>query len=328
MKILIAGYGSIGRRHFRNLIALGQKDILFYRTHHSTLDTGELEGFPVESDLQKALAHKPGAVIISNPTALHLEVAIPAAEMGCHILMEKPISHSMQGIDQLKTALHKGGGQFLTGFQYRFHPGLLTIRDLLISEAIGRIISAHVHWGEYLPGWHPWEDYSQGYSARSDLGGGVVLTLCHPIDYLRWLLGEINQVFALTGKLSQLNLSVEDTAMIGLRFDDGFIGSIYLDYIEQPPSHKLEIIGDQGKIYWDNQTGEVRLFSEIEENWRTIKPPKKFERNQLFIEQMKHFLLLTKGKTKSRCGFEDGVRALQLALAVHESQTTGKLIRL
>lgn len=328
MKILIAGFGSIGRRHFRNLIALGEHDILFYRTNHSTLDADELTGFTVESDLNKALAHRPQAVIVSNPTALHLDVAIPAAEMGCHIFMEKPLSHSMEGIDDLAAAIKKGGGQFLTGFQFRFHPGLITIRDLLAHGTIGKVISAHAHWGEYLPGWHPWEDYRQGYSARADLGGGVVLTLCHPLDYLRWLVGEIDQVNAMTAKLSNLELSVEDTAQIGLRFTHGALGSLYLDYIQKPPKHHLQIIGDQGEIYWDNADGKVKFYRRSEDRWQTISPPRKFERNDLFLKQMQHFRNVVHGKVQPVCTFEDGVRSLQIALAVHQSQAAGKLIQL
>ena len=92
MKFLIAGFGSIGRRHLRNLQALGERDILLYRSHHSTLPDEEIAGLPVETDLKAALAHHPDAVIISNPTALHLDVAIPAAQAGCAILLEKPIA--------------------------------------------------------------------------------------------------------------------------------------------------------------------------------------------------------------------------------------------
>ncbi len=102
MKFLIVGFGSIGRRHLRNLQALGEHDILLYRTHHSTLPEDEIAGIPVETDLQAALAHKPDAVIIANPTALHLGVAIPAAEAGCALLIEKPISHDLAGTAELK----------------------------------------------------------------------------------------------------------------------------------------------------------------------------------------------------------------------------------
>ena len=124
MRFLIAGFGSIGRRHFRNLLALGERDILLYRTRRSTLPDDELQGFTVETDLQAALAHRPDAVIIANPTALHLDMAIPAAKAGCSILMEKPISNDLDRMDELAAALEAGGGKLLMGFQFRFHPGL------------------------------------------------------------------------------------------------------------------------------------------------------------------------------------------------------------
>jgi predicted dehydrogenase len=152
MKFLIAGYGSIGRRHFRNLLALGERDILFYRTHQSTLPIDELSGFVVETDLEKALGYHPHAVIVSNPTSLHLDVAIPAAEAGCHLFLEKPISHSLDRVDELRTAVLHGGVQVFVGFQFRFHPGLQTVRGMIANGVIGRPLSARAHWGEYLPG--------------------------------------------------------------------------------------------------------------------------------------------------------------------------------
>ena len=156
----------------------------------------------------------------------------------------------------------------------------------------------------------------------------MVLTLCHPLDYLRWLIGEIKQLTAMTARLSDLELSVEDTAQIGLRFDNGAIGNVYLDYIQKPPSHHLQIIGDQGEIHWDNSDGKVKLYRHAQERWETINPPRKFERNDLFLKQMQHFRNVAHGKAQPVCTLEDGVRALQIALAVHESQATGKLIEL
>ena len=214
MKFLIAGFGSIGRRHFRNLLTLGERDILLYHTYHSSLPDDELGGFPIETDLRAALAHQPDAVIVSNPTALHLEVAIPAAQCGCHLLIEKPISHSMARIDELEQVVQQNDNQVLVGYQLRFHPGLKLVKKLLDEGAIGEPVSARAHWGEYLPDWHPWEDYRQGYSARSDLGGGVILTLSHPLDYLRWLLGEVDCLWAFAGRLGDLEIDVEDTAEI------------------------------------------------------------------------------------------------------------------
>ena len=231
MKFLIAGFGSIGRRHFRNLLSLGIDDIVFLRSNQSTISDDEIADFLVETDLQSALSHKPDAVIIANPTSLHLDVAIQAAKLGCHLFIEKPISHSLERIDLLQKALQQGGGKVFTAFQFRFHPGLLTIKNLIStpSSAFGRPLYVRSHWGEYLPNWHPWEDYRKGYSARADLGGGVVLTLCHPLDYVRWIFGEVTSVWAFTSDQSDIEIDVEDTAEIGLRFENGVIGSIHLD---------------------------------------------------------------------------------------------------
>lgn len=340
MKFLIAGLGSIGRRHLRNLLALGERDILLYRTRRSTLPDDELAGLTIETDLQSALAHHPDAVIVSNPTALHLDVAIPAAEAGCHLLLEKPISHSMERLDELQAALQSGRRsdglcpQVLVGFQFRYHPGLQQVRRWLVEGAIGRPLSARAHWGEYLPGWHPWEDYRQGYSARPDLGGGVILTLSHPLDYLRYLLGEVAELWAFSAQISDLELRVEDTAEIGLRFASGVLGSVHLDYNQRPPSHHLEIVGTEGTIRWDNQDGAARLFAELasarasQAEWEIQTPPPGFERNHLFLAQMQHFLEVIHGQAQPLCTLDDGIKALQLALAAHTSQKQGIIIRL
>ncbi len=328
MKILIAGFGSIGRRHFHNLLALGERDILFYRSGRSTLPDDELRDYPLETDLQAALARRPQAVIVANPTALHLQVAIPAAAAGCSLLLEKPVSHTLDGLTELQEAVQKSGAKVLVGYQFRFHPGLRQVKQLFDGGMIGRMVSVRAHWGEYLPGWHPWEDYRQGYSARQDLGGGVVLTLCHPLDYLRWLFGEITALWAFTGQLSGLELSVEDTAEIGLRFAGGALGSLHLDFCQRPPSHYLEAIGTQGTIRWDNSDGAVHLYRAGPDQWMNFPAPEGFERNSMFLDQMRHFLAVVRGEAEPSCTLHDGLQALRLVLAAGLSQSQGRCIDL
>ena len=328
MKFLIAGLGSIGRRHLDNLLTLGQKDILLYRTHLSTLPDADTYDFPAETDLQAALDHNPDAVIVSNPTALHLDVAIPSAEAGCHLFLEKPISNSMDRIDVLRKAVKREGGQVFTGFQFRFHPGLQLIKRSLNEGVIGIPLSVHAHWGEYLPDWHPWEDYRSGYSARPDLGGGVILTLCHPLDYLRWMLGEVSELWAFTGQLSDMEIQVEDVAEIGLKFANGVLGSIHLDFFQHPPSHYLEIIGTSGTIKWNKSDGVVRVYQTECGEWQEFNPPVGFERNDIFMAEMRHFISVLKGESSPLCTLEDGVSALVLALAAHESHQDTKIVKL
>lgn len=334
MKFLIAGLGSIGRRHLHNLLALGEKDIILYRTHRGTLPDAELADFHVETDLATALSYQPDAVIVSNPTSLHLDVAIPAAEAGCHLFLEKPISHSLERIDDLTRAVESARVQVFVGYQFRFHPGLRQVKHLLENSAIGQPLSVRAQWGEYLPGWHPWEDYRQSYSARPDLGGGVILTLCHPLDYLRWLLGEVTHLWAFAGHLSKLEIQVEDSAEIGLRFASGVIGSVHLDYARQPATHHLEIVGTDGTLQWNNEDGSVHLYQASGpgherisgDEWQVFPAPEGFERNAMFLEQMRHFVAVLHNETAPFCTLEDGVRALQLSMAAIASQREGRMI--
>ncbi|HEY3344594.1 MAG TPA: Gfo/Idh/MocA family oxidoreductase [Anaerolineaceae bacterium] len=327
MRFLIAGFGSIGRRHLRNLRALGEQDILLYRTHQSTLPEDEIAGVPVETDLERALAHHPDAVIVANPTAAHLEVAIPAARAGCALLIEKPLTDALERLGELETALAASGRQALVGFQFRFHPGLQQASQLLQAGAIGRPIGARAHWGEYLPDWHPWEDYRHSYSARKELGGGVVLTLSHPIDYLRWLLGEADAVSAQVGTLGELGIGVEDTAEITMHFARGALASLHLDYLQKPASHHLEIIGTHGTLRWDNASGEVRVFPSTRGDWESYPAPPSFERNDLFLSELRHFILVARGEAQPVCTLQDGARAVELALAAHRSAEEGRLIQ-
>ena len=339
-KFLIAGLGSIGRRHFRNLVALDERDIVFLRTRKASLPDDELEGYPVETDIGAALQkHKPDAVIVANPTALHLGVAIPAAEAGCHILLEKPVSHSLDGLDTLQKAAEKSASRILVGFQYRYHPTLNKARGLIRGGALGHALTVHAHWGEYLPNWHPWEDYRQSYAARAELGGGVIGTLTHPLDYLRYLLGEIDALWSFNGHVSPLELDVEDVAEIGLKFSSGVIGGVHVNYVQRPPVHRLEIVGTDGTLHWDNADGALRFykmpapFGSYSDPppapvMETFTLPEGFERNDLFIAQTRHFLNVVRGTESPVCTLEDGIHAQRLVQAARESEAGGHTIML
>jgi predicted dehydrogenase len=326
MKFLIAGLGSIGRRHFRNLRALGEEDIVLLRSHKATLPDDEMKGFPVETHVVTALKnHSPDAVIVANPTALHLEVAIPAAEAGCHILLEKPISGSLERVDGLEAAAKRSGSRILVGFQFRFHPTLRKAAELIAAGDLGKILTIHAHWGEYMPNWHPWEDYRQTYAAREDLGGGVIRTLTHPLDYARWLAGEVTEVRALNGHVSPLAMDTEDVAEIGLRFVSGAIGGVHVNYVQRPPVHRLEIVGTQGTLRWDNADGVLYFyriaqpFGDISTNppaptVEQFAPPEGFERNVMFLDQMRHFIAVARGEVEPICTLADGIRVFELAL--------------
>lgn len=340
MKILIAGLGSIGRRHFRNLITLGENDLILLRTRKATLPDDELAGYPVETDIHEALKkHKVDAVVVANPTSLHLDIAIPAAEASCHILLEKPVSHSLEGLDTLQKTADQNGSKILVGFQFRYHPTLNKARELIQTGALGQVLTVHAHWGEYLPNWHPWEDYSQSYAARADLGGGVIGTLTHPLDYLRYLLGEIDALWSFNGHISPLKMDVEDIAEIGLKFASGAIGGVHVNYVQRPPVHRLEIVGTRGTLRWDNADGVLSFFKipapfgsysdappapvvEI------FSPPEGFDRNDLFLAQTRHFINIIQGQEKPVCGLDDGIWIQRLVKFIHQAQLSGQVLKI
>jgi len=328
ISFLIIGLGSIGKRHLRNLTDLGVKRIYALTSGRNLSPDEKLPPFETVTDLTTALRLKPNAVIIANPTSLHMKVAVEAAKAGCHIFFEKPISHSMENVNQLNHLIHQKNLIVQVGFQFRFHPVLKKIKEWIDENSIGKIISAHAHWGEYLPLWHPWEDYRHGYSARSDLGGGVVLTLCHPFDYLRWFCGEVDSVSATMGKISHLEIDTEDTAAILMRFNSGALGTVYLDYVEQPPQHNVLIIGEKGKIMWNNSDSTAQLFINQQQHPIVQKPAPDFDRNTMFYDELNHFVGSIKYRRQPECNFEDGIRTLEIVLAAKESALQKKEIKI
>ncbi len=313
-RVLIAGLGSIGRRHFNNLRALGCDDFVFYRSYHSTLADVDTGDWPTTSDLREALSLKPRIAIVANPTAKHLEVATAAAHAGCHLLVEKPLSHSLEGCQELAEVVRQRNLTTLVGCQFRFHPLLIRLREELTAGRLGQVLGARAEWGEYLPDWHPWEDYRKSYSARDDLGGGVVLTLIHPLDYLVWLFGPASDVTAAIRKVPSLQTAaVDDWAEITLRFDSGVIGQVHLDYVQKPPVHTLTVWGDRGRVCWDYHAGTL-TWQPAEGDSQIERVAEGFERNQMFVDELRHFLNAVERHEPSCIPIDVGIAVLDLAL--------------
>lgn len=308
------------------------KEVLLVRSGHATLPDDELRGLPVTTSLEEALREfRPHGVVVATPTAKHLEFALPAARAGAHLLLEKPVSDDLDGIAELTQVSREAGSRILVGFQLRFDPGLEELRRLLGRGDLGKVVRARVEWGEYLPHWHPWEDYRQGYAARNDLGGGVTRTLLHPFDYLAWLLGEVTEVQGFTGTLGDLELEVEDTCLANLRFASGALASVELDYLRRPGRHQLEVVGTEGVARWwaEDASLEVEVASSgsresARSRWQPAEP---FERNQLFLSEARHFLDVVVG-AEPKCTLDDGARALAVALGVRASAEDGRRRRL
>ena len=342
MKILILGLGGIGQRHLRNLRTLRGDDIeiiAFNRSPNPPVLTDQLkveEGASLEErynlriflDLEQALAQKPQAVFVCTPTSLHLPAAIRAAREGCALFIEKPLSHTLEQVDELIRLVESRNLAAVVGYQMRFHPCLRRLHELFQEKKIGRILSIRVEVGEYLPGWHTYEDYRQMYASRQDLGGGVILSQIHEMDYLYWLFGMPRRIFALGGHLSGLEIDVEDMAEILMEYPgDGrpIPVSLHLDYLQNPPRRSCEIVGDSGKIVVDLRALTVDVF-DGQGNRVEAKSYEGFQRNQLFLDELSCFLDCKHGKQTALVSLRDGAQSLRMALAAKESLATGKVV--
>src|SRR4030095_294022 len=187
--------GGIGQRHVRNLRRLRGNDVEIsaYRVrqlNHTLSDNLEIEAgadviqkYDIKSftSLDAALAQRPDAVFVCNPSSLHLPVAQASADARCHLFIEKPLSDNYEKVENLIATVQSHNLTALVGYQLRFHPTLLQLEALLKTRAAGRVVAVIVEVGDFLPGWHKYEDYRTMYAARSDLGGGVVLSQIHEL---------------------------------------------------------------------------------------------------------------------------------------------------
>lgn len=344
LKVLFVGLGSIGQRHLRNLWRLtnGQVEVLAVRHTRSVPvltedmqvdpkgDLVETYGIECFDDLGAALAAAPDAVFVTNPNGLHVATALAAARAGAHLFIEKPLSACRDGLDELLEVIAVRRIQVMLGFQFRHHSGLKFVKSVLEDGRIGRVVAASFADGEYLPDWHKYEDYRQGYAARRDLGGGALVTQIHAFDLAYWFFGMPDRVFAVGGQLSELEVDVEDavTVLMSHKRENGALPvSIHLDYLQSPPERSINIVGDQGKITWNFHTGKVALHKRGDEA-ALVRDYSALDRNELFIDQMKQFLAVIEGKAEPTVGLRDGVASLEMALAARRSLAIGEVVRL
>lgn len=343
-RFLIVGLGGIGQRHLRNLRALVGTSAEIYawraRGEHRVLndqlgiaaDDGLEEQYQVRAvpSLEDGLSVNPDAVLICNPSSLHLRVAQAAADAGCHLFIEKPLATSLDGVDRLIDTVRERDLTTLLGYQLRFHPLVQKLHALLEARALGPILAARMEVGEYLPAWHPYEDYRRMYASRHDLGGGVILSQIHELDLACWFFGPPRCVFAIAGHWTSLEVDVEDVASLLMECRaDGRPLPVHVqqDYIQRPPARTIDIVGECGRATLDfhrlrlTVVGPDRAEPDITELVD-------FQRNTMFLEEMRHFLACIEGRETPLVPVDVGAASLRVALAARESARSGAVVEM
>ena len=335
MKVLFLGLGSIGQRHLRNLkILMPEAEIMAYRTFKNVpfLDNENnpcknidlINHYKIKeySNLNDALSQKPTMVFVTNPSKFHSQSAIEALKIGAFVFIEKPLSIDLESAYEI-LEFEKGIGKKLCmiGFQYRYNPALIKLKKLLNENIIGKIVNGEIANGEYLPDWHPYEDYSKGYAAVKKLGGGAILTQIHDFDYSIFLFGMPNLIFSIGGKISSLNTDVEDCVHVSSFFNfknSPLPISINLDYISWPSRRYIKLYGEDGSIICDLNKNTIEVFLRVSRNVLKFDFSS-ISRNEIFLSELQNFIGFVKGEEEPKVDLNEGIKSLKFALAAKSS---------
>jgi len=317
----VVGRGSIGTRHIKNLKALSCGNIIsFSESSDAQKDEEYKAKYAVETfhDIDEVRRRKPEVFIIAAPTSKHIEYALIAAGMKSHIFMEKPVSHSLDGIDKLKKEVSDKQLVFFTANNFRFHPVFIKFKELIDGDRFGRILFARIQAGQYLPDWHPWEDYRQGYSARRDLGGGVVLTLQHEIDYAYWLFGAFKHIKSYVKKIGDIEADVEDIASIIIETEKGSLIEIHLDYLQRPAKRTIQIQGTKGSVDYRMGDRYLKFYHFENQSEEAVLDINGYDNNEMYMEEMKYFINCISGEKNTISGLMDGIYVLNACLEIKQ----------
>ena len=331
MRLLIAGCGSIGRRHAQNASELAEIGLLDAEPAKAQALAAALGGRAFATT-EEALAWRSEAAIVAAPNHLHLPLARALIEAGAHVLIEKPISHALEGVDEVLAAAERMGRQVYVACNMRFHAGPAALRTAL--PRIGKPLFARAHFGHYLPNMRPDADYRRLYCARRATGGGVILDGIHELDYLAWLLGPAVEVSAAAGTLSDLDIEVEDYATVSVRHRSGARSEIHLDYLQRYKRRGCELVGSEGTLVWQSEGKApeimtVRLFEAAAGEWRNIAANDDVDGNAAYLAMLRAFLHATAGNGADgeQSSLLTGIEArndLALALAALRAADSGR----
>jgi len=319
-RVLVVGAGSIGRRHLQNLSSLGLTRLMACDPDPERIAGIEQPLAGSFLDFSQALSTgKPDAVLICTPPVFHVDQALEALNAGAHVFIEKPLSDQLDKIDYLIEHSTQRGLVVQVGYNLRFNPGIRKLKELIDNGTIGKVLWSRLEVGQYLPDWRPWQDYRESYSARKDLGGGIILDASHEIDYAVWLFGKPVEVISMCGKVSGLDLDVEDCATVLLRFEGGAQVDIHLDCVQRSYTRCCKIVGEIGTLDWNYSSREIRIFRANPGAWTSVAYD--FDSNDTYIDEIKDFLICIERGQKPAVDLQQARLVLEIALTAKSADT-------
>ena len=326
MRLFVIGTGSIGTRHCRNLVALGQDVTAWDADASRVAGLADLHGVTAAANLEAALAAGPDAAVVCTPPATHVSLARRAIAAGAHVFVEKPIAPVSDEVPELVDLARRHGRVLMVGFNLRFLPSLLLVKGFLDEGRIGRVHAVRAEFGYHLPDWRPGRDYRDNYAVSREQGGGILLDAIHELDYLGWMLGDVTEVFCAAGHVSDLAGDTEDLAEVTLRFAGGALGQVHLDYIRRTYRRTLEVIGAAGVIEWEYPSCRVTVRGPAPDAMEIVDTAAG-PAEAMYVAEMEHFLHCCEGRAVPRVDGDEALRSLRLVEAAKASAASGGWVK-
>jgi len=311
LSILIAGCGSIGRRHGDVLSALGVGKI-------SACDPMEAArgamaslhpDFRLFDDYDAALrADGFDAVFVTSPTAMHLEMIEKALNTGANVFVEKPLANTSEGVARIKELAEKKGLAIMVGFCFRYHEVLLKAKKIVESGRIGRVVNICAHMGE------PFAEIQPNYLNMYYSKYSGAFELVHDLDLALWFSGQkVTDVHAVYGSFSDMGMQSPDSIELLLRFEDRMAANVHLNFYQHPRTRRIELQGVDGTVSvefasWDEAT--LSVWATDTREWeRTTFPTK---RNDMFRDEDSEFLNAIMANGQIACTVDEALKSLSV----------------
>lgn len=309
MTIAVIGLGSIGMRHAENLIRLGESVCGFDPdpARRELLAKAGGRATDKRDDSLKAAE----AVIICSPNIHHLSDLENAIDKGCHVLMEKPLSHTLTGVSELIDTAVAKRKTIAVAMNLRFHPVVKEVKNLLKKSAAGKVIWGRFLCASYLPGWRPHQDYRKGYTT-DPVSGGVLFDVIHETDLACHLLGPATVAASVARTSGTIETSADDCADLILRHPEQVYSNLHLDYVSKNAQRYFEIQGTAGLIKGDLLS---RRLTVIDAGGKTATEhafPGSFADD--YIEEMQNFLAAIRGKNGYICTATEAFDSLKTVI--------------
>jgi len=326
MKFLVVGLGSMGKRRIRNLKALNEDEIIGFDIKvERCKEAVEKYQIIAYSDFSECLAEKPDAIVISTPPDLHMKYAKEAIRNKIHFFTEASVVQDK--MEEVIIGLKNFDIIGLPSCTMRYHPIVKKVNEVLESGKLGKVLAFTYHSGQYLPDWHPWEDYRKFYVSQKETGACREIV---PFE-LVWLtstFGQIRSVFADKDKLSNLDVDIDDIYNTILEFKNRIKGVLTVDVIVRTPIRQLKILTENGMITADWYENIVSFFTK-EKGWShskidSGKPDKGcIHGERMYVQEMEHFIKSIKKETIQNYTFEEDLKILKVLEKIEKSSEIG-----